>query len=233
MLVKEYMTPRPISVNEGMSMIDAAVLMREKKIRRFAVLRDDKLVGIVTDRDLRSAAPSQIIKLNDEERELTPELYSLLSRINIGSIMSHDVITVDPEQTIVTAALLMLKFRISGLPVVDSQGALVGIITERDIFEVLVDLSGVYLGKTSLAFRLEDRPDSIKNAADAIREHGGRLASILTSYSATDPGFRRVYFRIRDLPAEELQALKGAVEKDFGLLYITEDDVDMSKRPAP
>jgi acetoin utilization protein AcuB len=233
MLVKEYMTPHPISVNEGTSVIDAAVLMREKKIRRFAVLRGDELVGIVTDRDLRSAAPSQIIKLNDEERELTPELHSLLSRINIGSIMSHDVITVDPEQTIVTAALLMLKFHISGLPVVDSQGELVGIITERDIFEVLVDLSGVYLGRTFLAFRLKDRHDSIKNAADAIREHGGRLASILTSYSAADPGFRRVYFRIGDLPSEKLQALKAAMEKDFELLYITQDDVDMSERPVP
>jgi acetoin utilization protein AcuB len=227
-LIKEYMTRQPISVDEDTSVIDAAALMREKKIRRFPVLRGNELVGIVTDRDLRSAAPSQIIKLDDEERELTPELHSLLSRIKIGLIMSRDVITVDPEQTIVAAALLMLKFHISGLPVVDSRGELVGIITERDIFEVLVDLSGIYLGKTSLAFRLEDRPDAIKNTADAIREHGGPLASILTSYNSADPGFRRVYFRIRDLPPEKLQALKGAMEKDFELLYMTQDDVDMA-----
>jgi acetoin utilization protein AcuB len=228
MLIKNYMTPQPICVDEGTSLIDAWSLMREKKIRRFPVLRENELVGIVTDRDLRSAAPSQIVKLNDEERELTPELHSLLSRINIGVIMSRDVITVDPERTIATAALLMVKFRISGLPVVDSQGELVGIITERDIFKALVDLSGVRSGKTVLAFRLKDRPSSIRDAAYAIGEHDGRLASILTSSSSADPGFRRVYFRIRDLPSEKLQALKGAMEKDFELLYIAQDDVDMS-----
>ncbi len=228
MLIKQYMTPKPITVADGTSVIDAWSLMKEKKIRRFPVLRGNELVGIVTDRDLRSAAPSQIIKLNVEERELTPELHALLSRINIGVIMSRDVITVDPERTIATAALLMLKFRISGLPVVDSQGDLVGIITERDIFKVLVDLSGVHSGKTVLAFRVEDRPSCIKDAADAIQEHDGRLASILTSTSSTDPGFRRVYFRIRDLSSDKLEALKGAMEKDFELLYMAEDAVDVS-----
>jgi len=124
--------------------------------------------------------------------------------------------------------LLMLKHRISGLPVVDAEGEFVGIITEGDIFKVLVDFSGISLGKTVLAFRLEDRPASIKEAADAIREHDGRLASILTSYAEEDPGFRKVYFRIRDLPSEKLQALKEKLEKDFELLYVIQDEVDVT-----
>jgi len=227
MLIKEYMTPQPITVDESTSVIDAANLMKEKKIRRFPVLRENELVGVVTDRDLRSAAPSQVISFDAAERELMPELHSLLARINIGEIMSRDVMTVDPEQTIVTAALLMLKHRISGLPVVDSKGALVGIVTEGDIFKVLVDFSGIHLGNTVLAFRLEDRPASIKEAADVIREHDGRLASILTSYAPTDPGFRRAYFRIRDLPSEKLQALRQAMEENFELLYMIQDDVDI------
>lgn len=228
MLIQEYMTPQPTTVTEDTSVIDAAELMREKKFRRFPVLRGRQLVGIVTDRDLRSAAPSQVISFDSEERALMPELHALLARIKVGEIMSTDVISVDPEQTIVTAAVLMLKDRISGLPVVDSKGELVGIITEGDIFKVLVDLSGISLGSTVLAFRLEDRPASIKDAADAIREHGGRLASILTSYASTDPGFRRVYFRIRDLPSEKLQALKEELLKNFELLYVSQDKVDMT-----
>jgi acetoin utilization protein AcuB len=183
---------------------------------------------VVTDRDLRSAAPSQVISFDAEERSLMPELHSLLSKIKVGEIMSTDVISVEPQQTIVTAAVLMLKHRISGLPVVDSGGELVGIITEGDIFKVLVDFSGISLGNTVLAFRLEDRPASIKEAADAIRKHEGRLASILTSYAAADPGFRKVYFRIRELPSEKLQALKEQLEKDFDLLYVIQDKVDMS-----
>jgi acetoin utilization protein AcuB len=221
------MTPEPTTVNEDTSIIDAAELMKEKRFRRFPVLRGDELVGIVTDRDLRSAAPSQVISFDAEERTLMPELHDLLAQIKVGEIMSTDVVAVDPEQTIVTAALLMLKYRISGLPVVDSKGGLVGIITEGDIFKVLVDFSGIFLGNTVLAFRLEDRSASIKEAADAIRDHDGRLASILTSYASADPGFRKVYFRIRDLPSEKLQALREELEKNFELLYVIQDEVDM------
>ena len=227
MLIREYMTPQPITVTEDMSVIDAAELMKQNNVRRFPVLRDGKLVGIVTDRDLRSAAPSQVISFDSEERALMPELHSLLAQIKVGEIMSSDVISVDPEQTIVTAALLMLHDRISGLPVVDSEGALVGIITEKDIFKVLVDFSGISLGRTVLAFRLEDRPASIKEAADAIRKHDGRLASILTSYASEDPGFRKVYFRIRDLPPQKLKALREELEKNFDLLYVIQDRVDI------
>ena len=219
MLVREYMTPQPVSVSEDTSVIDAADLMKEKKFRRFPVLRGDKLVGVVTDRDVRSAAPSQVISFDDEERKLMPELHSLLARVKVGEIMSRDVITIDPDQTVVTAALLMLEYRISGLPVVDCEGKLVGIMTDGDVFKVLVDLSGIRLGNTVLAFRLEDRPASIKEAADGIREHDARLVSILTSYTAADPKYRRVYIRTRELPPEKLVALKDELQKKVELLY--------------
>ena len=228
MLIKEYMTPQPVTVDEDTSVLDAAELMKERKFRRFPVLRGDELIGIVTDRDLRSAAPSQVISFDEEERKLMPELHDLLARVKIGEIMTRDVLTVDSEQTIATAALLMLKHRISGLPVVDSQGDLVGIVTEGDIFKVLVDFSGLYLGNTVLAFRLEDRPASIMEAANAIRKHEGRLASILTSYASADPGFRRVYFRIRELPPDKMKILRQELERDFELLYAIRDDVDLS-----
>jgi acetoin utilization protein AcuB len=228
MLIKEYMTPQPVTVDEDTSVLDAAEMMKERKFRRFPVLRGDELIGIVTDRDLRSAAPSQVISFDEEERKLMPELHDMLARVKIGEIMTHDVLTVDFEQTIATAALLMLKHRISGLPVVDSTGDLVGIVTEGDIFKVLVDFSGLYLGNTVVAFRLEDRPASIMEAANAIRKHEGRLASILTSYASADPGFRRVYFRIRELPSDKMEILRQELERDFELLYIIRDDVDLS-----
>lgn len=225
MLVRDYMTPDPVSVSEDTPVLRAAELMKQKRVRRFPVTRNDQLIGIVTDRDLRSAAPSQVISFDAQERQLMPELHSLLSAMKVREVMSSHVITIGPEQTVVAAALLMLKHRLSGLPVVDSQGRLSGIITETDIFKVLVDLSGVHSGKTVLAFRLEDRPGSIREVADIIREHRARLASILTSYSPADEHFRRVYIRISDIPAQELAALEKALREKFDLLYVVDDSL--------
>ena len=114
MLVKEYMTPNPMTVKEDSSILETAELMKKHKVRRFPVLRDDELIGIVTDRDLRSAAPSQVISFDAQERELMPELHSLLSGITVKEVMSRDVLTIHPEQTIVAAAQLMLEHRMSG-----------------------------------------------------------------------------------------------------------------------
>jgi acetoin utilization protein AcuB len=228
MLVREYMTPNPMGVVEDASVIETAELMKEKRVRRFPVLRGDKLIGIVTDRDLRSAAPSQVVSFDVQERQLMPELHSLLANIKIKDVMSHDVVTIDPEQTIVAAAQLMLNHRVSGLPVVESQGRLLGIITETDIFKVLVDLCGTSSGSTTLAFKLEDRPGSIKEVTDIIRARGARPASVLASPAPADPQFRRVYIRIRDLPSEQLQALEEELRQQFDILYVTQDDVSAS-----
>ena len=225
MLVKEYMTSNPVSVDEDCSILEAAELMKKRNIRRFPVVRADELMGIVTDRDLRSAAPSQVVSFDAQERELMPELHSLLSGITIKEVMSREVITIHPEQTIVAAAQLMLEHRMSGIPVVGSQGQLLGIITETDIFKVLVDLSGVSSGKTTFAFQLEDRAGSIKEVADVIRKHGGLVASILTSHTLAAPQFRRVYIRIGDLPSEKLRALQEELREQSELLYVIEDDV--------
>ena len=199
MLVQEYMTAKVITIDEKTSILEAAELMKKNQIRRFPVMREGKLVGIVTDRDLRSAAPSQVITLDEKERQLLPELHAHLANTKVKDIMNQDVITVDPEDTVVKAAQSMLKHRISGIPVMVGP-VLLGIITEGDLFKVLVDFSGAKVGKITFAFQLEDRPGFVKQIADVIRSHEGRLASILTSLSAEDPYYRRVYVRIRDLP---------------------------------
>jgi acetoin utilization protein AcuB len=226
MLVSEYMTANPVTLGENASILEAAELMKQKKVRRFPVLRDGNLVGIVTDRDLRSAAPSQVISLDAQERQLMPELHSLLSDIKIKDIMSRNVISVPPGQTIVAAAKLMLEHRVSGLPVMEPGGRLLGIITETDIFKVLVDLSGIAAGKTTFAFDLEDVPGSIKQVADTIRAHKGRLESILTSHALAEPGFRRVYIRIRDMAPEKLKALERELRERFDLIYMIQDGAD-------
>ena len=170
---------------------------------------------------------------DDEERKLMPELHSLLSGITVEEVMARDVITIHPEQSIVAAAQLMLKHRMSGIPVVDPRGQLLGIITETDVFKALVDLSGVSSGRITFAFQLEDRAGSIQEVADVIRRHGGQVASILTSHTRAASGFRRVYIRVGNLAAENLQGLEKELRRQSDLLYLTDDDVDVTRPSEP
>lgn len=130
-LVLEWMNPRPITISPKTTLTEAHRLMTECHIRRLPVVEDNKLVGIVTSGDLREAAPSVTTSLS------MLELNVLLDKVTVDRIMKRDVITVAPKSRIREAARIMLFKKISGLPVMDG-GKLVGIITESDIFRMLV-----------------------------------------------------------------------------------------------
>jgi acetoin utilization protein AcuB len=117
---------------------------------------------------------------------------------------------------------ILLKHRISGVPVMDHNEKLVGVITQSDLFRVLITLSG--FGKKGIQFGLqvEDRPGSIKEVADIIRTYGGRLASILTSYSHAPEGRRNVYIRTFGIDRNTLGDLKGMLSQKAALLYIVD-----------
>jgi acetoin utilization protein AcuB len=182
-------------------------------------MRKGKLVGMVTDRDIKEASPSKATTLD------VHELYYLLSELKVKDIMSKNVFTIGPEETVEKAAVKMLEHRISGLPVVNDKGKVVGVITQGDIFKVLVSLTGIYRGGIQFAFNLEDRPGSIKEVGDMIRKHGGRMVSILTSYDMCDEGCRHVYIRIKEIPEDKLKALTDDLDKNFILLYTVQDSL--------
>lgn len=225
MLVKYFMTPNPITVDENVSVLDAAELMKRNRVRRFPVLKNGELVGIITDRDVRSAGPSQVITFDKAERELLPDLYDLLNKITVRDIMSRNVVVISPNKTIITASLTMLKHGITGLPVVDDHKNLVGILTQGSVFKTMVDFSAPHLGKTVFAFTLEDRTYLIKDITDVIRGYNGRIASLMSSYIPGDKQIRQVYIRIMDDPSVDREALKKELEDKFGLRYMIEDDI--------
>jgi acetoin utilization protein AcuB len=220
MLVKGWMTSDVITVDEETSMMKASQIMKENNIRRLPVMRKGKLVGMVTDRDIKEASPSKATTLD------VHELYYLLSELKIKDIMSKNVVTVAPEETVEMAAVKMLEHRISGLPVADEKGKVLGIITQGDIFKVLISLTGIYRGGVQFAFNLEDRPGSIKEVADIIRKHGGRMVSILSSYDMCEENCRHVYIRIKDLPEDKLKSLTEDLDKNFILLYSVRDSLN-------
>ena len=131
-LVKKWMTPDVITITPETTLPEAHKLMTDYQIRRLPVVKDGRLVGIVTRGDIRGAEASDATSLS------VWELNYLLSQLKIKGIMTRRSIVISQEATIDEAAQVMLKHKISGLPVVDLHGELVGIITESDIFRIVV-----------------------------------------------------------------------------------------------
>ncbi len=177
MLVKNWMSQDVITVDENDSMSDATKLMKKNGIRMLPVLKENKLTGVITDRDLKRASASDATTLEIHE------LLYVLSKIKIESILTEKPITVHPDFTVEESAEILLENKISGAPVVDDKGKLVGIITQVDIYKVLISLTGVGKRGIHFAFKVEDRPGSIREVTDVIRNYGGRLASILSKSS--------------------------------------------------
>ncbi|MGE5840278.1 MAG: CBS and ACT domain-containing protein [Deltaproteobacteria bacterium] len=216
LLVENWMNPNVITVDADDSMLDATRILKEKNIRHLPVLEKGKLVGVVTDRDLKRASPSDATSLEAHE------LLYLVANIKVREIMTRNPITVPYNFTIEEAAQILLEAKISGMPVVDKQGDVIGTITQTDLFKVLISLTGVGKKGVQFAFLLEDRAGSIKEVADVIRGYGGRMASILSSYEKAPEGHRYVYIRMYDVDRTKMPQLKEVLKKKAKVLYIVD-----------
>jgi len=135
MYVKDQMTAPVFTLTPDTPFLDALKLMRERKIRRIPIVdAQGKLLGIVSERDLLHAEPSPATSLS------VWEMNYLLWKLKLGDVMTRSVITVTPLTKLQDAAALMIKHKIGGLPVVDTEERVVGVITETDIFKAFVML---------------------------------------------------------------------------------------------
>ncbi len=160
MLVRDWMTADPQTVTAATPVMEAMQQLRDGGYRRLPVMRDGKLVGIVTDRDLKEATPSKATSLS------VYELNYLLSKLTIKDVMTSPVTTIGSEDAIEEAALLMETHRVSGLPVVD-RGKLVGILTITDLLRAFVRFLGLREGGTRVTVDLPDEPGVLARAAEA------------------------------------------------------------------
>jgi len=204
-----------ITIDVHDSMQDAINLLKNNRISMLPVMDNKRLVGIVTDRDLKKASPSDATTLD------VHELLYLLSTIQIKDIMSTKPITVPPDFTIEETAEILMSNKISGVPVMDDDGSILGVITHTDLFKVIISLTSIGKRGIQFAFCLEDRGGSILEVAQVIREFGGRIISILTSYAAPE-GYRNVYIRMYDIDRSKLEALRTALKEKFKLLYMVD-----------
>ena len=188
MFVSDWMTRKVITIAPDDSVSAAVKLMKEKKIKHIPVVKDEKLKGIISDRDIREFSPSKATSLD------VYELHYLLATTKVKELMKTRVFTISPDAPVEEAAMFMFDNNIGSLPVVEDS-KVVGIISDRDIFRVLVDITGVRHGGHRVAVIVEDRPGSVREVADIIRKYGFSLQSILTSYEKAPKGFRNVVIR--------------------------------------
>ncbi|MGO8878863.1 MAG: CBS and ACT domain-containing protein [Desulfomonilaceae bacterium] len=216
MLVKDWMSVKVVTVNANDSMQHAINLLMENDISMLPVLEDGQLVGVVTDRDLKRASPSDAVMLDIQR------ILYLLSKLEVGAIMSRYPITLFMDHTVEEAAEILFKNKISGAPVIVPSGEIKGIITKNDLFKAMMSLSGLSHRGVQFGFVLEDRPGSIKEVTDVIRRYDARLVSILSSYELAPDGYRNVYIRAFNIDREKLVSLKEELKRQAKMLYVVD-----------
>lgn len=198
MLVKDFMTPDPVTITPDTSHSDAVRIMREHGFRRLPVVdKDGKLVGIVVEKDLLSTQPSPATTLS------IWEIHNLLSKLKVKDFMTRPVYVVEEDWPVEDAARVMVEHKIGCLPVMRGD-KLVGIITESDIFKAFTRmLAG---GEPGIRFtvRLHRHRGVIAELAQAIAQVGGRIVSLAT-LNEPDGEHKRVTFKVINTTAEQLK----------------------------
>ena len=177
MFIDQSMTREVISVGPETLIPEAHALMIKNGIRHLPVIvEDDLLVGIVTDRDIRSAMPSTVLS----EDEKTDE-QKRLAAMQVKDIMTANPVTVSPSDTLADALLMMQDFKVGAFPVVDGQRKLKGIISIRDLMRAFVHVLGLEEPGALIGIVVENEIGQMKRIVDAITETGVSFGSILVS----------------------------------------------------
>jgi acetoin utilization protein AcuB len=174
--MREKIQRNPVTIGSDASFYEARNLIHEKGVRHLPVVdKNNMLVGIVTDRDIREAAPSDATLLSVQE------LNYLLGKLKVSSFMTpkDKLITINPDTLIEEAVQLMHDNKIGCLPVLE-QGKLYGLFTETDALDHLVDIFGFKQKGTRLTLALEDKPGTMLGILELFKKHNINIISIVT-----------------------------------------------------
>ena len=206
MLVGERMSHPVISILPSMPIIDTLNLMKRERIRRTPVVKDGKMVGIVSDKDLLNASPSPATSLS------VWEMNYLLSKITVRDVMTQKVLTVTEDTPIEEAARIMADNKIGGLPVMRNDHV-VGIITETDLFKIFLELMGAREPGVRGTVLVLDKPGQLARLTEAIANLGGNIIAF-GQFTGEDPSNRLVTFKVSGVEERKLAAEVGPlVEK--------------------
>lgn len=199
MKVKERMKEKVITVDLDSSLTEAFYLLKENNIRRLPVMNKGKVIGIITISDLNKAAPSTATSLSIHE------INYLLIKTKIKDILpkKQKVISIGPDNYIETAAKLMRRNTISSLPVIDEKGKLVGIVTETDIFDALIDILGVKRTHSRIDFYTTERRGALAELTGIIADKDKNILNTVAYYDEKK-GLYKIIFRLEELNVDDV-----------------------------
>ncbi len=209
--IKEKMQKSPITITPDASFYEARALIRDKGIHHLPVVdKNGHLVGLVTDGDIREASPSDATSLS------VHELQYLLGKLKVSGFMTprEKLITITPDIIIEEAVQLLRDHKIGCLPVMDGK-KLIGIITETDILDFLVDIFGLKLKGTRLTITLEDEPGKMHGVLELMKKHNVNIISIVSPTYKVN-GKRVAAIRIQSHDYEDL--VKELNQKGYDVL---------------
>jgi acetoin utilization protein AcuB len=208
MLVKERMTRDPITIRPDTPVTEAQALMKREKIHHLPVLdKDDRLVGIVTEKDLLYASPSVATTLS------VYEMTSLLAKLKVDRVMTRNVVTIGEEVPIEEAARIMADRSIGGLPILRGKN-LVGLITETDLFKIFIELFSARDKGVRVTLTLTNEKGKLAAVAAAIAQVGGNIIALGT-FPGEDPGVGRCTIKVDGVAAEKLKAALSPLVKSI------------------
>ncbi len=207
MLVKDRMTSPVLTITPDVSIQDGLASMRNDKVRRYPVVdKNGKMIGIVTESDLLNAKPSEATTLS------MWEISTLLSKITVERVMTKDVITTAEDCPIEEAARVMSDNQISALPVMRGK-SLVGMITEMDIFHILLELMGARTPGVRMSVEVLNKPGKLHEISGIIQKLGGDLLG-MAAFMGSRAETKHLTLKIVGVELEVLQkAIEPLVEK--------------------
>ena len=199
MLVGYRMSKPVITIPPDMPINDALITMKKDHIRRAPVIQNGKLIGIVSDKDLLNASPSQATSLS------VWEMNYLLSKITVKDVMTKKVMTVDENTPIEEAARILADNKIGGMPVMRGD-KVVGMITETDLFKMFLELMGAREKGVRVTFLIEEKPGQLAAISKAVADLGGNFVAF-GQFAGDDPSSRLITFKVQDLAEDQVRQI--------------------------
>lgn len=207
MFVGERMSRPVISVSPDTPINDVLAMFKREHIRRAPVIKDGKLVGIVSERDLLNASPSSATTLS------VWELNYLISKVKVKNVMSRKVISVGKDMPIEEAARIMADKKIGGLPVMDGE-RVVGMITETDLFKIFLELMGARDKGIRVTATVDDKPGELARVTKAIADAGGNFVSF-GFFAGEDASTKVLTFKVEGIKKDDVRKVLGNTVKKF------------------